>query len=73
MRLRASLEPQQADRIVEGIAQSLDFIKDLDPSIRATVRDCYGVGIQAGFALCVALLACSALSVVWWREKKLSG
>ena len=73
MRLRASLDPQQADRIVEGIAQSLDFIKDLPPSLATTVRDCYGVGIQAGFAMCVALLACSTLSVIWWRERKLSG
>lgn len=73
MRLRASLEPEQADRIVDGIAQSLDFINDLPPSLGNTVRDCYGVGIQAGFAMCVALLACSALSAVWWREKKLSG
>lgn len=72
MKLRASLEPQEADRIAEGIAQSFDFIKGLPPSLRSAVRDCYGVGIQAGFAMCVALLACSALSVFWWREKKLS-
>ena len=72
MRLRASLDPQEADRIVEGIAQSLGFIKDLPPSLRAAVRDCYSTGIQAGFAMCVALLACSTLSVFWWREKKLS-
>ena len=72
MRLRASLESQEADRIAEGIADSLDFITSLPPSLGASVRDCYGVGIQAGFAMCVALLACSALSVFWWREKKLS-
>lgn len=72
MRLRASLEPQEADRIAEGIAQSFDFIEGLPPSLRAAVRDCYGAGIQAGFTMCVALLACSALSVFWWREKKLS-
>ena len=58
---------------MEGIALSLDFIRDLPPEMRDTVRECYGVGIQAGFALCVALLACSALSVVWWRERKLEG
>lgn len=72
MRLRASLEPQEADQIIAGIAQSLEFIKDLPPSLGAIVRDCYSAGIQAGFAMCVALLAMSSLSVFWWREKKLS-
>lgn len=72
MRLRASLENQEADRIISGIAQSLEFIKDLPPSLRAVVRDCYSAGIQAGFAMCVALLVMSTLSVFWWREKKLS-
>ena len=72
MRLRASLESQEADRVIDGIAQSLEFIKDLPPSLRIVVRDCYNTGIQAGFAMCVALLAVSTLSVFWWREKKLS-
>ncbi|CAD6572295.1 MAG: hypothetical protein ASARMPREDX12_005098 [Alectoria sarmentosa] len=73
MRLRASLEPQEADRIIAGIAQSFEFIARLPPALRATVRDCYSAGIQAGFAMCVALLAVSTLSVFWWREKRLSG
>lgn len=72
MRLRASLEPQEADEIIGGIAQSLEYIKDLPPSLRAVVRECYSAGIQAGFAMCLALLAVSTLSVIWWREKKLS-
>lgn len=72
MRLRASLEPREADQIIGGIAHSLDYIKDLPPALRAVVRDCYSAGIQAGFAMCVALLAISTLSVFWWREKKLS-
>ena len=71
MHLRASLEPHEADRITEGIALSLDFVKDLSPSLRAIVRDCYSAGIQAGFLMCLAFLAGSTLSVFWWREKKL--
>lgn len=70
--LRASLGSKDADRVIDGIAQSLDFIEDLPPSLQLIVRDCYSAGIQAGFAVCVALLAISALSVFWWREKKLS-
>lgn len=71
-RLRVSLEPEEADRIIEGIAQSLDFIKDLPPSLRMTVRDCYSRSIQTGFGLCLAFLVVSMISVFWWREKKLS-
>lgn len=72
MKLRASITPEEADRILNGIAQSLEFIKDLPPELSGVVRDCYGEGIQAGFAMCVALLAVAAVSVVWWREGKLS-
>lgn len=72
MRLRASLEPHEADQIIRSFSQGLGFIKDLPPSVRAIVRDCYGAGIQAGFAMCVALLAVATLSVFWWRDKKLS-
>ncbi|KAL2054778.1 hypothetical protein ABVK25_005082 [Lepraria finkii] len=72
MRLHASLEPEEADRILGGITQSLEFIKELPPSLRATVRECYSAGIQAGFAMCLALLVVATLSVFWWREKKFS-
>ena len=72
MQLRDSFPPQEADQIAQGIAQSLDSIQDLPPLIRATVRECYGKGIQTGFAMCLVLLALSTLSVFWWREKKMS-
>ena len=72
IRLCASLEPEEADQILRGIAQSLDAIKDLPASLRTVVQDCYSDGIQAGFAMCVTLLALSTLSVFFWREKKLS-
>ena len=72
MRLRASLEPEEADRIIAGIAQGFEFIKDLPPVLRAAVRNCYAHGIQAGFAMCLAFLAVTTLSIFWWREKKLS-
>lgn len=71
MRLRSSLEFAEADRILGSISQSLDTIKDLPPALRTVVRDYYGSGIQAGFAMCVALLAVSTICVLWWREKKL--
>ena len=72
IRLRASLELQEADQIIRGIAQSLEFIKELPPGTRKIVQDCYSAGIQAGFTMCVVLLGLATLSVFWWREKKLS-
>ena len=72
IRLRASLELQEADQIIRGIAQSLEFIKELPPGTRVIVQDCYSAGIQAGFTMCVAFLGIATLSVFWWREKKLS-
>lgn len=71
IKLRAALEPAQAERIVEGIAQSLDYIEELPPSLRTVVRDCYSGGVQAGFAMCLGLLLVATLSVFWWRERKL--
>ena len=71
IRLRASLELQEADQIIRGIAQSLEFIKELPSGTRAIVQDCYSAGIQAGFTMCVALLGFATLSAFWWREKKL--
>ena len=70
-RLYASLEPREARQMIQGLAQSLDYIKDLPPSLQTTVRDCYGDGIQAGFAMCIAMLAIGTVSTFWWREKKL--
>ena len=70
-RLEASLSPEDADRILHDLAQSLDSIKELSPSLRDIVRDSYGGGIQAGFAMCMGFLVMCALSVVWWREKKI--
>ena len=71
-RLETSLDRDDADRVLRGLAQSLDFIKELSPSVQDIVRDSYSDGIQAGFAMCMAFLAVCALSVFWWREKKLS-
>ena len=72
IRLRAALELQEADQIIRGIAQSLEYIKELPPGTRAIVQDCYSGAIQAGFTMCVAFLGIGILSAFWWREKKLS-
>lgn len=69
--LRARLEPEQAENLIKLIAQSLGYVRSLPLELQLVVRDSYAEGIQAGFAMCLALLAVAAVSVVWWREGKL--
>lgn len=72
IKLRQNFEPQEADKILAQAARSLEFIKDLPPEMYAVVKDCYRSGIQSGFIMCVALLAVSAISVTWWRDRKMT-
>ncbi|KAL8823497.1 MAG: hypothetical protein Q9191_005802 [Dirinaria sp. TL-2023a] len=72
IKLRQNFEPQEADRIIAQAARSLEFIKHLPPDVYIVVKDCYRSGIQSGYIMCVGLLAVSAISVTWWRDKKMS-
>ena len=72
IKLRENFEPQEAEAILAQAARSLEFIKDLPPEVFTVVKDCYRSGIQSGFIMCVALLAVSAMSVTWWRDKKMA-
>ncbi|KAL8666784.1 MAG: hypothetical protein Q9168_007420 [Polycauliona sp. 1 TL-2023] len=72
MKLRARLDPDRANQILENVSRSLKFIKDLPPDLRTAVEGCYRDGIQSGFIMCVALLGVATLSIVWWKEKKMS-
>ncbi|KAL6236271.1 hypothetical protein BDW75DRAFT_229601 [Aspergillus navahoensis] len=56
-RLRYALrDSKDIDRIVDGVRQSLDFIKTLDPAVARTVRDCYGWATNKGFAFLIGVL-----------------
>lgn len=73
--LAASLgdDDDRARQIEEGVRQSLDYIKKLEPEVANLVRECYAVAVQWAY-LPVALFAFGALlSSVWVREKKLEG
>ena len=72
LKLRAALDPKDADQILGELKKSLDIIKRLPPELRVVVRDCYRSGIQSGFIMCSAFLASSALCVVLWRRKNMS-
>ncbi|KAM0101271.1 hypothetical protein ACP6JE_004143 [Aspergillus fumigatus] len=65
-------DSKDIDRIVEGVRQSLDYIKTLDPTVARIVRGCYGWATNKGFAFMVAIVFFALLSSFFIRESKLS-
>ncbi|KAL9025148.1 MAG: hypothetical protein Q9196_005984 [Gyalolechia fulgens] len=70
-KIRAALDPQDADQILGKIKSSLDFIKLLRPELQIAVRESYSAALQSGFVMCSALLAISAFCVMLWRAKRM--
>ena len=50
------------DQLAKQVRESLDAIRDLDPTIRDIVRDCYGRAVRAGYGLLIGFVVLSALS-----------
>ncbi|KAL4804803.1 major facilitator superfamily-domain-containing protein [Aspergillus unguis] len=72
-RLRWALrDSKDIDRIVDGVRQSLDFIKTLDPSVASTVRGCYGWATNKGFAFLIGVVFFAFASSIFIRERSLS-
>jgi MFS family permease len=72
-RLRAGLDSgSEADKIVERVRQSLDFIKELEPHTRAIVMRCYEKATTAAFGLTIAYMSMALIASFWIRETKLS-
>lgn len=72
-RLRYALrDSKDIDRIVDGVRQSLDFIKTLDPAVGKIVRSCYGWATNKGFTFLVGTVFFALVSSFFIREKKLS-
>lgn len=72
-RLRSALrDSKDIDRIVDGVRQSLDYIKTLDPSVAKVVRGCYGWAMNKGFAFMIAVVFFALISSFFMREKKLN-
>lgn len=71
--LKSSLKSgKDADKIVERVRQSLDYIKELEPDIRAIVVRCYQKAENAAFGISVLLVGGTLVCVCFIREKKLS-
>ncbi|KAL4998235.1 major facilitator superfamily domain-containing protein [Aspergillus recurvatus] len=72
-RLRYALrDSKDIDRIVDGVRQSLDFIKTLDPAVARTVRDCYGWATSKGFTFLIGVVFLAFTSSLFIRERSLS-
>lgn len=66
------LPQKMAIEIANNVRQSLDYLRKLEPDVRAVVVDCYARSTSAAFALQVALIAGAAVSAWFIREKALS-
>ncbi|KAJ6137950.1 hypothetical protein N7471_004436 [Penicillium samsonianum] len=72
-RLQSGLrDSKNIDQIVEGVRESLDFIKTLDPATAMIVRDSYGWSTNKGFAFLVCVVFFALLSSCFIRESKLN-
>jgi len=70
--LREKLNGDQADKIVERVRQSLEYINELDPATRELVRSCYQKATNAAFGLAIVLVCGALVSSFYIKEKKLS-
>ena len=71
--LRESLSSDKdANKIVEGVRRSLDYLKTLNPEVAAIVRKCYGHAIRDGFMLMVVIAFFAMVSSFFLKEKRLS-
>jgi multidrug resistance protein len=66
------LPEAEALEIAERVRQSLAYLKDLKPAVRAVVADCYAGSTSHAFGLQIGLVAGAALSAWLIKEKALS-
>jgi MFS family permease len=69
---RLGLPEKEAAAIADRVRQSLAYLRQLEPDVRALVVDCYAKSTTAAFVLQVVLLAGAAISAWWIKEKALS-
>lgn len=73
VQLRARLEDgEEADKIVERVRQSLDYIRELEPHTREIVKACYQRATTGAFALAIVIVSGALVSAFFIREKRLS-
>lgn len=61
--LRSRLSPgEDADRIIQEVRQSLEYIKTLEPETQVIVRGCYEIATSNAFGFMVAVVSLAMLS-----------
>ncbi len=63
---------KEADRIVEGVRRSLDFIKGLEPEVASVVRECYQRATSASFGVSIGIVTMALVMTFFIKEKKLN-
>jgi hypothetical protein len=66
------LPEAEALEIAERVRQSLEYLKELKPAVRAVVADCYAGSTSAAFGLQIGLVFGAAASAWLIKEKALS-
>lgn len=66
------LPEAEALEIAERVRQSLAYLRELKPAVRAVVAECYSGGTSAAFGLQIGLVAGAAMSAWLIKEKALS-
>ncbi|KAI1940415.1 hypothetical protein LOZ66_002009 [Ophidiomyces ophidiicola] len=71
--LRSALrESKDIDQIVNGVRQSLDYLKLLGPNTKHIVRECYGHATNNSFGFMTAVACFAVFGSAFIRERKLS-
>jgi predicted MFS family arabinose efflux permease len=63
---------KEADKIVQKVRRSLEYIKTLEPEVREVVRRCYGHAVRDSFVLMIGIVFFATVSSFFIREKRVS-
>ncbi len=63
---------KEADRIVEGVRKSLDFIKELEPEVASVVRTCYQKATSTSFGFSIGIVMMALVMTCFIKESKLN-
>lgn len=68
---RLGLPESEALEIAGKVRESLEYLRQLEPSVREIVVDCYARSTRAAFTLQICLVAGAAISALFIKEKAL--
>ena len=69
---KLGLPEGEALQIADKVRESLAYLRQLEPSVRQVVADCYARSTTAAFTLQICLVAGAAISALFIKEKALS-